>query len=79
MTRVSICLADTLVLIATWYTMGNIHALARRVQDDLSLTSLLLVDGMVDYLCCNLFSQTFHLFRYCPFLVRPADSSILAL
>ena len=46
-TRVSSCLSDALVLCATWYTTGSIHALARSTQTEVSLTGLLLIDGML--------------------------------
>ena len=48
MVRGSICLADALVLGATWYTTGSIYRLARRTQTahNVSLTSLLLIDGV---------------------------------
>ena len=47
MTRASICLADTVVLSATWYTTGSVLRLARRTETAhmVSLTIRLLIDG----------------------------------
>ena len=78
MTRVSICLADIVVLSATWYTTGSILRLAQTTETahNVSLTSLLLIDGV--YRC----HQTVFVFlrldfvRYCLFLVRSASYSV---
>ena len=75
-TRASSCLADTLVLGATWYTTGSIHMFARRAQKESSLTSLLLVDGVFhcDQLCLPALSV--ELIRYHLFLVRKISCGI---
>ena len=51
MTRISMCLVDTIVLGATWYTMGSMYRLARRTQTAVSLTRFLLIDGK--HRCCK--------------------------
>ena len=69
MTRTSSCLADTLVLCVTWYTTGSIHMFARRMQTEVSLTSLLLVDGAILFHQSCMVILNFRFGRDCLFLV----------
>ena len=78
MTRVSICLADIVVLSATWYNTGSIFRLARRTETahNVSLTSLLLIDGVHRYHHKVFVSLRLDFVRYRLFLVRSTSYSL---